>query len=107
MTPDTLESTHTGSLAISDDHSGFTFNNAPLMTLPAYGHLITIHGEGGAELAHVNRDGAVETAYAGAEEPAARAFWNAIQRCGVGLIARIRELEKRLAVYEPVVPYVM
>lgn len=98
----------TGSLSVSSDQPRFwTFfggQSAQALSISNSG-LITIYDEKGAKLVQVNRDGTVETSFPGAEQPAAKQFWDAVQHCGVNLVARVRELEGRLAKYETVQPW--
>lgn len=104
---DDLPPTGPNSLTVrSSDVPTLSAGSGPIMTLNLTpGPLITVFSDGQRELARVERDGRVVLSYEGAEELAAKAFWSALQSCGTSLIAHTRELERRLAAYETVVPF--
>lgn len=102
----TFTTSSSNGLLVGND--AFTLSaNWPIMTLHATGPIMTIYGDDRAELISVARDGKVTAAYPGAEEPAAAAFWKALESCGVNLIAHVRDLERRLSAHEPVTPYAL
>lgn len=81
----------------------FGSSNGPAMTLPASRScILAIHDALGDDLLRIENDGSVTTFKLGCETEAARVFYEALSYCGVSLVSRVKDLEKRLAHYEPV-----
>ncbi len=80
-------------------------NTIMLMAASPSTSLIKIFSTDNKELVNVQRDGTVVVSEYGADVKAAKRFWEALQYCGISMVSRIRELEKRLAKYETVEAY--